>query len=150
MTYLKKFKYWEMISDYDIGTAEAMLKAERWMYVASICYTAVERLLKGLIVLRTRKEAPKSDNLVFLLNRIADNPAFAATEEGQRFSAEKGEHLDTIIDITYYHMNDYPFSYQKILDRFIEEETAREVYKKTCGLLEWLKSFGPAEAEGIE
>jgi HEPN domain-containing protein len=145
MTNFEKYKYWEMISDYDFETAGAMIEAKRWMYVATICYSAVERLIKGLIVLETRKEAPKSDNLIFLMNRLADNQAFAPTEKGQLFKAERSKYLDTIIDITYYHINDYPFSYQKIMDRFIEEDTARAVYKKTGEVLTWLKTYGNAE-----
>lgn len=96
MTYTEKYKYWEMISDYDYETAGAMIEAKRWMYVATICYSAVERLTKGLIVLETHKEAPKSDNLIFLLNRLADNQTFAATEKGQLFRVERGRYLDTI------------------------------------------------------
>ncbi len=143
MTVTEKYRYWEMISDYDMGTAEDMIKVERWMYVASICYTAVGRLIKGLIVYNTHKEAPKSDNLVFLLGRLAESPTFSAIESGRRFKAEKDVYLDLIIDITYYRINDYPFSYQKILDRFIEEGTAREVFAKTQRVIAWLKTFGP-------
>ncbi|MGI6167506.1 MAG: HEPN domain-containing protein [Eubacteriales bacterium] len=151
MTVTEKYRYWEMISDYDMGTAEDMIKAKRWMYVASICFTAVGRLLKGLIVYNTHKEAPKSDNLVFLLGRLADNQTFSATESGKRFNAEKNDYLDLLIDITYYRINDYPFSYQKILDRFIEEDTAREVFEKTRRVIAWLKTFGPeAGAEGVQ
>lgn len=147
MTFAEKYKYWEMLSDYDLETARAMIEAKRWLYVASICYSSVERLVKGLIVFGTRKEAPKSDNIIFLLNRLADNPSFAATETGQRFRLERGKYLDAIIDITYYHINDYPFSYQKIMDRFIEEDTAKEVYNKSLDVLSWLKTYAPAEEQ---
>lgn len=143
MTFAEKYGYWEMVSDYDRETAEALIQAGRWMHVATVCYSAVERLIKGLIVYRTRKEAPKSDNLIFLLNRLSDNTAFAATPDGERFKSEKGGYLDRIIDITYYHINDYPFTYQKVMDRFIGEETAREVYGKTLEVISWLKSYAP-------
>lgn len=143
MTNTEKYRYWEMISDYDITTAEAMIKAERWMYVATICYSAVERLIKGLIVLHTKKEAPKSDNLIFLMNKLADHPNFSGSEICERFKRERNEYTDLIIDITYYHINDYPFSYQKILDRFIGQDTALEVFAKTGKVIAWLKSFVP-------
>jgi len=146
MTYEEKYNYWELISDYDIVTAQAMITAERWMYVATICYTALARLIKGLLVYYTRKEAPKSDNLIFLINKLAGNPHFAASAAGIRFLAEKNAYFDKIADVTYYHITDYPFSYQKIMDRFIEAETARTVYADTCEILSWLKSFRPSEA----
>ncbi len=147
MTYEEKYKYWEMISDYDIETAKAMITAERWMYVATICYTAIARLLKGLTVYHTRKEAPKSDNLIFLVNKLSENQNFARSEAGARFKKEKNEYLDKIADVTYYHISDYPFSYQKIMDRFIGEGTAREVYDDTCKLLSWLKTYRPADPQ---
>jgi HEPN domain-containing protein len=147
MTATEKYRYWEMISDYDMGTAEDMVKAKRWMYVASICHTAIGRLLKGLIVYNTNKETPKSNNLVFLMNRLGGNQTFSATEGGQRFKAEKEEYLDLIIDITYYRINDYPFSYQKTLDRFIEENTALEVLEKAKRVISWLKTFGPGAGD---
>ena len=143
MTYEEKYGYWEMISDYDMDTARAMIAAERWMYVATICYSAVERLLKGLIVLHTRKEAPKSDNLIFLMNRLVEHPNFSGSELCALFRTEQTEYLDRIIDITYYHINDYPFSYQKIMDRFIGRDCALEVFDKTVSVIAWLKSYAP-------
>lgn len=147
MTYAEKFRYWEMISDYDTGTAQDMIKAERWMYVASVCYSSVSRLIKGLIVYNTHKEAPKSDNLIFLANRLCGNADFSATDNGIRFQSEKDVYFDMLADLTYYHISDYPFSYQKITDRFIDEKTATEVYNNTQTIISWLKSFAPGKDE---
>jgi len=141
MTNVEKYKYWEMLSDYDAETASVMLKAERWMYVATICHASIERLIKGMIVYHTKKEAPKSNNLTFLVNKLSENETFLETREGQKFNREKYEHIDMIIDIMYFHINDYPFSYQKIMERFIEEPIARDIYTKTNSLIIWLKSF---------
>lgn len=143
MTYEEKYFYWEMISDYDTATAEDMIKAQRWLYVATICYSSVCRLLKGLIVCRTRKEAPKSDNLIFLLGRLTENEDFRKSDDYAKFSEDKADYLDLIADITFYHISDYPFSYQKINDRFIGKETALEVYDKTKKVITWLKGIAP-------
>lgn len=141
ITYEEKYNYWVMLADYDFETAGILMKAERWMNVASVCYASVLRLIKGTIVYQTKKEAPKSENLTFLTNKLADNAEFMQSEAGKRFSAEKNKYLDMIIDIMYYHVSDYPFSYQKVMDRFIGGDTAAEVYEKTKSVSAWLKSF---------
>ena len=41
----------------------------------------------------------------------------------------------------YYYMSDYPFSYNKVMERFIDEEKAMEIYHRTSELLKWLKQF---------
>lgn len=144
MTYEEKYFYWEMISDYDFATAQDMIYAERWMYVASVCYSAASRLVKGLIVYDTHKEAPKSDNLIFLAGRLCESEDFMHTPEGARFKKEKSDYFDIMADITFYHISDYPFSYQKVGDRFIGRETALSVYESTKKLLLWLKTFAPS------
>ncbi len=141
MTNTEKYKYWEILSDYDIETAAIMLHAKRWMYVATICHASVERLIKGMIVYHTKREAPKSNNLTFLMNKLSENEVFLQTPEGIKFNNEKYQFIDIIIDIMYFHINDYPFSYQKIMERFIEEPIARDIYVKTQTLIKWLKSF---------
>lgn len=131
-----------MISDYDIATVGDLIFAKRWLYVASICYSAVGRLIKGLIIYRTHKEAPKSDNLIFLLNRLSLCQEFVSCDDGIRFLHEKDEYLDLVADLTFYHISDYPFSYQKINDRFIDGEKAIEIYNKALKIISWLSSFG--------
>lgn len=141
MTNVEKYKYWEILSDYDAETAAIMLKQQRWMYVATICHTSIERLIKGMIVYHTKKEAPKSNNLTFLINKLSENELFQQSPEGIKFNKEKFQFIDIVIDIMYFHINDYPFSYQKIMERFIEEPIARDIFIKTQTLIKWLKSF---------
>ena len=42
-----KVKYWIEIANYDIGTAEALFKTRRWLYVAFMCHQAIEKTLKA-------------------------------------------------------------------------------------------------------
>ena len=44
-----KIEYWIDISEYDIETARAMLKAGRYLYVGFMCHQAVEKMLKAII-----------------------------------------------------------------------------------------------------
>lgn len=44
---MDKVKYWLDIADYDMGTAEAMLAAGRWLYVGFMCHQVIEKTLKA-------------------------------------------------------------------------------------------------------
>lgn len=141
MTPYEKYNYWVLLSEYDIETADVLIAGKRWLYVAYVCEQAVERLLKGMYVLYTKKEVPKSKNINFIFNKIAKNENFINHINIEEFNRDKVEYEEILIDIMFYYISDYPFSYLKVMDRFISEETAMEVYNKTKKTLEWLKSF---------
>ena len=147
MTPLEKYSYWVALSDYDMDTAEALIKAERWTYVTVICQQAVERLAKGMYVYHIDKEAPKSHNISFLMNKLCQCESFANDPIGKIFCSEKEQHEEFLIDLMFYYMSDYPFSYKKIKDRFISKETATEIYTKTQELIIWLKGYQPATVD---
>jgi HEPN domain-containing protein len=46
----KTIQYWKDISEYDIVTAEAMLKTGRLLYVGFMCHQAIEKILKAYYV----------------------------------------------------------------------------------------------------
>lgn len=138
----EKYVYWRILSDYDIDTVECLMIGKRWNYVTFVCHQAVERLLKGMHIYHLKKETPKSHNLSYLYNEIAKTPEFCELlREKGHSNNEQYEYADFLIDLMYYYMTDYPFSYSKAMDRFIDEKTAISVYEKTLKLLNWLKSF---------
>ncbi len=59
---------WRELSLYDLGTAEAMLAAGRYLYVLFCCQQAVEKYLKGLIVERCSMFPPRTHDL----SKLAD------------------------------------------------------------------------------
>lgn len=138
----EKYVYWRMLSDYDVDTIECLITGKRWNYVTFVCHQAVERLIKGMHIYHLKKETPKSHNLSYLYNEIAKTPEFKELLKKKGDSADvQYEYSDFLIDLMYYYMTDYPFSYSKAMDRFIDEETAVNVYEKTLKLIDWLKSF---------
>ncbi|MDR3552324.1 MAG: HEPN domain-containing protein [Clostridia bacterium] len=141
MTNEDKYKYWDMLSEYDIQTAYAMVNSERWVYVAFLCEQSIERLLKGMYVFYYSKEAPKSHNINFLISCIQKSEFFRSKVDQQAFREELARHEDFLDDLVFYYISDYPFSYQKIMDRFISEETAKEIFNGTNEVLEWLGSL---------
>jgi len=46
----EKIRYWLDISEYDLATAGAMLKTERYLYVGFMCHQAIEKILKATAV----------------------------------------------------------------------------------------------------
>ncbi|HWF61673.1 MAG TPA: HEPN domain-containing protein [Nitrospira sp.] len=59
-------KRWHELAVYDLGTAEAMLAAGRYLYVLFCCQQAIEKHLKGLIVERCAMFPPRTHDLAKL------------------------------------------------------------------------------------
>ncbi|MEG1742727.1 MAG: HEPN domain-containing protein, partial [Clostridia bacterium] len=116
-------------SNYDLETIDVLIKGERWVYVAYVCQQAVERQLKGLYVRYTDKEAPKTHNLNFLFAKICECAGFS--ESAKSLEPKILELEDFLVDIMFYYMSDYPFSYKNIMNRFIDKNKALELYEKT-------------------
>lgn len=65
----KLIKYWKDLSDYDITTAKFMFETKRYPYCLFMCHLSVEKILKAILVKRTKEQAPYSHNLVDLAQR---------------------------------------------------------------------------------
>ncbi|MCL2446266.1 MAG: HEPN domain-containing protein [Oscillospiraceae bacterium] len=44
-----KAQYWLDLADYDLETAQAMLKTKRYLYVGFMCHQTIEKALKAVI-----------------------------------------------------------------------------------------------------
>ena len=132
-----------MLSDYDLGTIETLIKGERWVYVAYLCQQAVERQLKGMYVYFLETEPPKTHNVNFLFSKITSSTAFREEADNARFDERKNDCEDYLMDVMFYYMSDYPFSYKNIATRFVDQTLANELYQKTLLYVAWLRSFLP-------
>ena len=65
----KTVSYWVEGAEYDLRVANAMLKARKYPYALFMGHLALEKLLKGLVVKRTKAHAPFSHSLPYLLER---------------------------------------------------------------------------------
>ena len=150
MNKLEKCGYWLMLSDYDIGTIDALIKGERWVYVAYLCQQAVERQLKGMYVYYLETEPPKTHNANFLFSKVTACEAFRAGAHAAAFDERKNECEDFLMDVMFYYMSDYPFSYKNISARFVDSALAISLYEKTKEMVAWLRAFLPQiEVPGI-
>ncbi|HPE15946.1 MAG TPA: HEPN domain-containing protein [Oscillospiraceae bacterium] len=137
-----KYKYWLMLSQYDLDTARVLIDGERWVYVAYMCQQALERQIKGMYVYHIGKEAPKSHNLGFLFESVTSSPGFQSADSP--FSEERKEACeDFLTEVMFFYMSDYPFSYKKIANRFIDAATASELYRRTRETIAFLRSLQP-------
>lgn len=138
----EKYKYWAMLSDYDMETAQVLMDNGRWVYVAYMCHQALERQLKGMFVYYMDKEAPKTHNLPFLFDKLRHCEGFPAI--GTMDADAAAGYEDFFTEVMYYYMSDYPFSYKRIVSRFIDEETGRRLYQQVADCLAGLRAMQPA------
>jgi HEPN domain-containing protein len=57
---------WRERAEYDLETAKGLLTIERYLYVLFCCQQALEKMLKALIIKRTKELPPRSHNLILL------------------------------------------------------------------------------------
>lgn len=123
----KYIQNWFKGSQYDIVTAEAMLKSKRYLYVIFMCHLSIEKFLKGIVAQKLNKIPPKTHDL-FLLLKLG------------KIQIPLG--YQKIVS----HLNEasiptrYPTDISKI-SRQYNKKVARQYFKETKGLLKWLKSI---------
>jgi HEPN domain-containing protein len=132
-----------MLSDYDIGTIDCLIAGERWVYVAYLCQQAIERQLKGMYVYYNNAEAPKTHNVTYLFSKVTGSVKFTGDVDIARFEERRTACEDFLIDIMFYYMSDYPFSYKNITSRFVDRTLALDLYTRTKDYIAWLRSFQP-------
>ena len=62
----KTIKYWIELSNYDLETANAMLKTKRFLYVGFMAHQTIEKMLKAYIV-KIKNEVPSYTHNLLLL-----------------------------------------------------------------------------------
>jgi HEPN domain-containing protein len=121
----KDTQNWHDIAMYDIGSAEAMLKAGRYIYVMFMCQQAVEKMLKAVIAQESGTMPPKTHDLERL--------AIAGTV------TLDGSQLEFIRMLTEYYIETrYPEDIAT-LNRDLDKSKAAFYLKETEAFLEWLK-----------
>ena len=65
-----KYEEWFFQSDYDLETAQHMLKARRNIYCIFMCHLSLEKALKGLFIKRLNQFPPKIHALMYFVNII--------------------------------------------------------------------------------
>jgi len=116
---------WLKSSQYDLKTADHMLKTGRYIYVLFMCHLSVEKLLKALYEMTLKKVAPKTHNLVFLLKT-------SEIELPEKYL----EILESLNDLSI--VTRYPEDVDAMVKAF-KKKKVEGYLKKTKELIKWLK-----------
>jgi HEPN domain-containing protein len=122
----KDIKYWLDLALYDKGTADAMYKTGRYLYVLFMCQQCLEKALKGFVVKKTNKFPPRIHDL----SRLAD-----LCKLGLNRSQKELLHALS----AYYIETRYPGDIRK-MTREIDRDKARQYLKATKEMFAWLKA----------
>ncbi|XOF32320.1 MAG: HEPN domain-containing protein [Candidatus Electrothrix sp. YB6] len=120
-------QYWVELSEYDIETAQAMLKSKRYLYVGFMAHQSVEKILKACYVKGNGKPAPFSHSLSYLAKKAEIYDTFS---ENQKLFIDMLEPMN--IECR------YP-TYKEQLMRSLTEERCKEILENAKELQQWIK-----------
>ncbi|HOD61980.1 MAG TPA: HEPN domain-containing protein [Bacilli bacterium] len=123
-----KVKYWTDLSDYDMETAEVMLRSKRYLYVGFMCHQTIEKIFKAYFISLKSDVAPFTHSLSFLAKR-GDFYVF--------FSEEQKDFIDQIEPLNIEAR--YPSHKDRLL-KSLTEEKCNEIISKTKELQSWIKA----------
>jgi len=112
-------------SEYDLTTAQHMLKTGRYIYVVFMCHIAIEKLLKAIVAEITNKTPPKTHNLLYLV-KLAN---LFIPQELFDFIAK----INNSSVVTR-----YPEDFKMLITSY-PEEIVREYHENTEKVLKWLR-----------
>ncbi len=112
-------------AEYDVGTAEHMLKTGRYIYVVFMCHLALEKMLKAVATMVTHKPAPKTHNLLYL-TKLAEIS----------FSDKHFEFVSKINNASI--ITRYPEDFAQLIEVY-PEKIVIEYLHQTKDVIAWLK-----------
>jgi len=122
-----KVLYWIEISDYDLETAEAMLRSKRYLYVGFMCHQAIEKVFKAYYTRTKSETAPFSHSLSYLAKK---------GDFYESFSEEQRDFIDQIEPLNIEAR--YPSHKERLL-KSLTEKKCLEILKRTKELQIWIK-----------
>lgn len=122
MNIKKQIEYWSNSSELDFETAELLIEKKKFLHGLFFCHLSVEKILKGVFVKTKNEFAPKTHDLIYLVNR-------------SELDLNK-KYLEFLPVLMKYQLEgrypDYKISSP-------DETKAKEYLQKTKELLQWLK-----------
>ena len=122
----KRAEEWLAQAEYDLDTAEYMLKGGRCFYAVFMAHLSVEKALKGLWQTKLLSAPPKTHNLIFLVEKIT-----------AQFPTEIIEFLTTLNVASV--PTRYPDDLKRMMDDYPGEEV-REILAKAGETLKWIRT----------
>ena len=122
---LKATANWLAQVDYDIATAEQILRTGRYIYVIFMSHMALEKALKALVTEETQKLPPRTHNLIDLAQRAH----VVLSQEQQDFL---GKLNNTSVVVR------YPDDLSAMVSQY-PEAIAQDYLKRTKELILWVR-----------
>ena len=122
-----KAKYWIELSDYDLVTAEAMLRSKRFLYVGFMCHQTIEKAFKAYFSSLKSDVAPFSHSLSYIAKQ---------GEFYNMFSEEQKNFIDQIEPLNIEAR--YPSHKERLL-KSLTESKCKEILAKTKEIQKWIK-----------
>jgi HEPN domain-containing protein len=122
-----KVRYWLDISDYDLETAEAMLKTKRFLYVGFMCHQSIEKIFKAYYAKLKGETPPFSHSLSFLATK---GEFFETLSDDQKNFVDELEPLNI--------ETRYP-SYKERLLKSLTQKKCTGILEKTKELQKWIR-----------
>jgi HEPN domain-containing protein len=122
-----KILYWTELSDYDIVTAEVMLKNKRYLYVGFMCHQSIEKIFKAYFVKLKNEPAPYTHALSYLAKKA---------EFYDLFSEEQRNFIDMLEPLNI--QTRYP-AHKERLFKSLTEAKCVEILNNTKQLQQWTK-----------
>ena len=116
---------WISLAKYDLETAEAMLKAERYIYVAFMCQQSIEKILKACYVKQHKTTPPYTNNLLRLIRELNFN---------DEITNEITETIETLN--SYYIESRYTEDIEE-LSKYLTKSKTASILNSTKELFEW-------------
>jgi HEPN domain-containing protein len=136
MDNIEKYKHWEDIAKYDLDTAEAMYQSGRHLYVVFMCQQAIEKLTKGLYVLKRGEEAPRTHNIYSVFKNT-----FEPDLKNEEFKQKENQYAPFFAELLAYYISERYPSYREKLSGSIKQEKASEVLEQSKEVFAWLQSL---------
>ena len=132
----EKYEYWEDIARYDLETAEAMFISGRYLYVVFMCQQAIEKLVKGLYVLKKGDEPPRIHNIWNVFGRVFDIDIIE-----EKYMDEIEGYYSFFDELLAYYISERYPSYKEKLSKSVDKNKADEVLNKSKEVFVWLQSL---------
>ena len=122
----EQIEYWLELAAYDFGTAKAMQRACKYLYVGFMCQQVIEKALKAVIA-KTGAVPPKTHDL----QKLAELTDLA------KYMNEKQE--DLLKELSPLNTETRYRSYKELVARGLNKHICREYIIQTEEMLKWIK-----------
>jgi HEPN domain-containing protein len=128
-----KFNFWLQKAQYDLETANAMLKADRLDYVVFMCQQAVEKLAQGLYILFIDDNNIRSHNIGEIISKFKPQLDINIPDDTYSFFNE----------LSSFYFDSNNIEHQVKIRLLMNKEKASVILTKTKDVFAWLLTLKP-------